>query len=45
MESEMPLGEQLAEVLLQCVSTRAGEFHDVADSHSAVFTRVVDDPQ
>ena len=40
---EMALSDQLAEVLLQCVSARAGQPYDVADCHSPVLAGVFDD--
>ena len=43
MERNMAFGNQLAEVLLQRVSTRPGESYDVADGNSSVFARVLDD--
>jgi len=39
----MSLGNQLAEVLLQCVSARACQLYDVADGDTSMFASVFDD--
>ncbi len=39
----MAVGDQLAEVLLQCVSARTRQSYDVADRDSAVFAGVLYD--
>jgi hypothetical protein len=43
MQSKMALRGQLMEVLLQCISARAGQLHDVSDRDPAVFARVFED--
>jgi hypothetical protein len=45
VEREMPPDDQLAEVLLQCVSARAGQPYEIADGHSSVLGGMFDDPQ
>lgn len=39
----MPLRDQSAEVLLQRISARTGQLHDVADSNSSVFASEFND--
>jgi hypothetical protein len=43
VERKMAFCDQLAEVLLQCVSARSRESYDVADGDSSVFADVLDD--
>ena len=43
MEREMALSDQLAEMLLQCVSALASQPYDVAEGHSSVLASVFDD--
>jgi hypothetical protein len=42
MEDEMPLSDQLAEVLLQCISACAAQPHDIADGDPSVFASKFD---
>jgi hypothetical protein len=43
VEREMALSNQLAEVLLQCVSACACQFYNVTDCYSSVLAGVFDD--
>ena len=43
VEGEMALCDQLAEVLLQCVSACACQFYNVADCYSSVLMGVLND--
>jgi hypothetical protein len=39
----MPLCDQLAEVLLECISAGASQFHDVAYGYASVLPGMLDD--